>query len=298
VSAHRCGIVTLLGRPNVGKSTLINRLVGQKIAITSRRPQTTRFRVLGIVNRPGVQYIFVDTPGLHTTGGRALNRVMQRTAQGSLEGVDAVFLLITATGWHETDRVALNQVRGLDVPVVLVINKIDQLKTRERVLPVIEDSRQRMEFAAIVPISARTGENVEELLAVVAPMLPESPAGFPADQVTDRSERFMAGELIREQLFRLLGQELPYASAVEITRYDGRSRVVQIDANIWVDRDGQKAIVIGDGGRRIKQIGTVARKAIEELIGRRVHLDLRVKTRSGWTDDVSALHTLGYDHDK
>ena len=293
----RSGFVTLLGRPNVGKSTLINHLVGRKVSITSRKPQTTRHRILGIVNREDSQIVFVDTPGVHGGRGKAINQLINRTARASLEGVDVVVMLIQAQGWHTDDTRVLKLTERSKAPVILAINKVDMLKRKESLLPLIEECRGRHAFADIVPISARDGHNLEALTDVISRRLPVAPACFPPDQVTDRSAQFMAGELVREQLFRRLGEELPYATAVRVERYQEDPDRVQVEAQIWVDRDSQKAIVIGRGGERLKTIGSQARLAMEKSLGRPVVLKLWVKVRSGWADNKAVLNSLGYDEE-
>lgn len=293
-TGHHCGFVTLIGRPNVGKSTLLNRLVGEKLSITSRRPQTTRHRIMGIRTRGNAQFIYVDTPGIHHGKGKILNRVMNRTAQAATEGVDCIIMLISARGWQTNDEKVLQLVSGKSLPVILAINKIDKLKSRERLLPVIDASRKRMDFTDIVPMSATKGDNVEVLENILIKHLPEQPPLFPEDQLTDRSERFIAAERVRQQVFRQLGDEIPYSVAVEIERFQRQDKVLHIDALIWVEKSGQKAIVIGQGGERLKAIGTAARKDMAEFFQCRVQLNLWVKVRQGWSDNERALRSLGY----
>lgn len=290
----RSGLVTIVGRPNVGKSTLLNRLVGEKVSIVSRRPQTTRHRVLGIHTTDAAQIVYVDTPGLHASGGQQLNRYLARLARASVEGVDAVILMITADGWHEDDLPVLALVRPLAVPVALVINKIDRLKDRAVLLPLLEESAQRMAFAEMVPLSARADENIEALERALVRYLPEQPAMYPAAQHTDKSERFQAGELVREQLYALYGQEVPHAAAVETTRYRRGKARLDVEATIWVEKEGQKAILIGTRGERLKQVGVRARGALKRRLGVKVNLRLWVKVRRGWSDDARALQRLGY----
>jgi len=290
----RSGLVTILGRPNVGKSTLLNRLVGEKVSIVSRRPQTTRHRVLGIRTTETAQIVYVDTPGLHPPEGRQLNRYLARLARGSVEGVDAVVLMITADGWRREDELGLDVVRKLTVPVLLVINKIDRLKGRAALLPLIEESARRMAFAEIVPLSARTGDNVEALERVLPKYLPEQPPIYPVTQRTDKSERFQAAEIVREQVYALYGQEVPHATAVEIDRYRRGKGRLDIAATLWVEKEGQKAILIGARGERLKQVGMRARQALERMHGVKVNIELWVKVRKGWSDDVQALRRLGY----
>jgi GTP-binding protein Era len=291
---HRSGLITFIGRPNVGKSTLLNRLVGQKVSITSRRPQTTRHRIMGVSTRPGAQLVYVDTPGLHLGKGKMINRFMNRAATGALQGVDCIAVVISASGWQEADDRVLEAVSRQEQPVVLVINKMDLLKRREDLLPLIEISKGKMTFTEIVPVSAKAGTNMDQLERVLVDLLPVQPALFPEDQLTDRSERFMAAEFVREQVFRSLGQEVPYSVAVEIERFRTEKRVLHINALIWVEKSGQKAILIGKGGDRLKQIGTAARKEMEQFFDRKVNLTLWVKVREGWSDSEKAVRSLGY----
>ncbi len=294
---YRCGMVTLVGRPNVGKSTLLNRLVGTKVSITSPRPQTTRHRLLGIKTDAAAQIIYVDTPGLHPAQGSRLGQHMNRAARGSLEGVDVVLLVITADGWTAADEYPLTLVAGLALPVVLVINKIDLLKDRGRLLPLIEASAARFGFAEIVPVAARRGDNVDTLERALIKYLPAQPPIYPADQLTDRSERFLASELVREQVFRSFGQEVPYAVAVQIEKFQRTKSALHIAATLWVEKEGQKAILIGAGGAQMKTVGTRARLAMQKTFGGKVHLELWVKVRERWSDDERALRTLGYEGD-
>jgi len=293
----RSGFVAVIGRPNVGKSTLVNRLVGQKVSITSRRPQTTRHRILGIRTTAESQLIYVDAPGVHAGGSGTINQYMNRAAAGSVEGVDCVLLVIGISGWTDDDALALALARRQNGPVLLVINKIDQLAERSELLPLILGSREKMTFAEIVPVSARTGDNVAELEAAVGRYMPEHPAHFPTDQVSDRSDRFMASELVREQVFRSLGQEVPYAVAVMIDSFRQESRLIRIEASILVEKEGQKAILIGKDGARLKEIGRRARLEMQKLFGSKVYLGLWVKVREGWSDDARVLRSLGYGDD-
>lgn len=293
MAEQRAGFVTLAGRPNVGKSTLLNAIVGRKISITSSKPQTTRHRILGILSREDCQYIFVDTPGLHPPSGRTINKIITRTARSALVGVDVVVLMITSRGWSDQDRYVLQALKEVSLPLILAINKVDSLKDKTRLLPLIDESSRLATFKEIVPVSATVGTNIEELLKTLAGYLPAGPMYFPEGQDTDRSRDFMISELIREQLFRQLGQELPYETAVRVAGVSGADPV-SIEAQIWVDRDSQKGMVVGKGGQRIKNIGVNARKSIELSIGKRVHLDIVVKVRKGWADNQVDLHSLGY----
>ncbi len=289
----RAGFAALVGRPNVGKSTLLNALCGEKLSIVTPRPQTTRHRVLGIVNRPGVQIAFVDTPGLHRGQRRALNRTMNRTAAAALADADLVVFVVEALRWTEEDAVALERIRRAGKPVVAVVNKVDRVRPRERLLPFIDELAGRADFRDIVPVSALRADNLERLLEVIARHLPESPQLFPADVVTDRDLRFRIAEIIREKLTLELNQEVPYGIAVEVeslTREEGR---VVVAAVIWVDRQGQKPIVIGAGGERLKRVGSAARRELNALTGERFHLTLWVKVREDWADNAQALRALG-----
>lgn len=292
--SYRSGIVTLIGRPNVGKSTLLNRLVGEKISIVSRRPQTTRHRILGIRTTDAGQIVYVDTPGVHAPQGRRLNRYLSRLARTSVEGVDCVVLVISAGGWTAEDESALELVRQLSVPVVLAINKIDRLRDRQVLLPLIEDSMTRMAFAEVVPLSARVGENIDTLERSLLKRLPEQPAIYPVDQLTDKSERFRAQETIREQVYALYGQEIPHATAVEVTRFKPGKGRLDVEAVIWTEREGQKAIMIGKSGERLKQLGMRARKELERRHGVKVNVRIWVKVRKGWSDDARAMQRLGF----
>lgn len=295
---YRSGLVAIIGRPNAGKSTLLNRLVGQKVSITSHRAQTTRHRILGIHTTAAAQVVYVDTPGMHRgESDKPLNRVMNRAARASLAGVDAVVLVIGADGWSERDEPALATARQAECPVILAINKIDRLAERERLLPLIATSRERMAFAEVVPLSATKGDNVEELERVIVRLLPQQPPLYDAEQVTDRSERFLAAEFVREQVFRGFGQEVPYAVAVEITEFRDEPKHIHIDAVIWVEKDGQKAILIGKGGAGLKEIGRRARLEMQRAFGRKVWLGLWVKVREGWSQDAQAVKSLGYGED-
>lgn len=290
---HRCGFVAVVGRPNVGKSTLVNAMVGQKFSITSNRPQTTRHRILGIATGDASQIVFVDTPGIHTGHRRALNRAMNRTASRALIGVDLVLMVVEASGWVRDDDRVLGRVGGEAAPAVLVLNKIDRVRRREAILPVLADMAPRHDFAATVPVCARTGENLERLRDVVEAHLPAGPPVFPQDHYTDRSEAFLAAEIVREKLIRRLGQELPHRLTVEIERFVEVEGRTVINALVLVERDQHKAIVIGRGGARLKEAGSAARRDIARMLGRPVHLEVWVKVREGWSDDERALRGLG-----
>jgi GTP-binding protein Era len=293
----RCGYIALVGRPNVGKSTLLNRILGQKISITSRRPQTTRHRVLGIKSQPAAQLIYVDTPGIHDFSGRAMNRHMNRTASSVLQDVDVVVFLVDGLHWTADDDLVLKKLGQITSPVILAVNKIDLLGNREELLPRLQALSEKYRFLHIIPISAGKGDNVEELEAAIERLLPQAPPLFPEDQVTDRSVRFLAAELVREKLFRKLGKELPYGLTVEIEQFKSDTNITHIHALIWVERKSQKYIVIGKQGRMLKEVGIEARRDIEVLIDGKVNLKLWVKVKEGWADDERALHSLGYTHD-
>lgn len=295
VPGFRSGFVAIIGRPNVGKSTLLNRLIGQKVSITSPRAQTTRHRILGIHSTAQAQIVYVDTPGLHRgESDKQLSRLMNREARVSLEGVDAVVLVMTADGWTERDEPALQAVQQATCPVILAINKVDRMKNRERLLPLLEAMQQRHRFVEIVPLSAQDGDNLPALEKIILNLLPEHPAYFEADQITDRSDRFQAAEFVREQVFRRFGEEVPYAVAVEITEFREEPKHQHIEAVIWVEKEGQKAILIGKGGAGLKEIGRGARLEMQKAFGRKVYLGLWVKVREGWSNDARALKSLGY----
>lgn len=291
----RCGYVAIVGRPNVGKSTLLNHILGQKISITSRRPQTTRHRILGIDTQANCQTVYVDTPGLREGGERAMNHYMNRVAKTALKNVDIVLLVVEGNSWTPRDQYVLNNLTALRAPLILVVNKVDNVAGKTSLLPFLEMLSGKREFARIIPLSALTGDNVAALEAAVRELLPRAVFLYPEDQITDRSERFLAAELIREKLMSALGQELPYAATVEIEQFSLKERVLHIHAIIWVERDGQKAIVIGKGGVRLKEIGRLARLEMETIFERKVFLGLWVKVKEGWSDDARALASLGYE---
>ncbi len=293
-TVHRSGYVAIVGRPNVGKSTLLNRLVGTKVSITSRRPQTTRHRITGIVSEPDAQLVLVDTPGFQTVHGGALNKLMNRVVTNSLEGVDVVLFVVEAGTFGADDRKVL-ALLPQRIPVVLVANKIDRAKDKSRLLPFIARVSTAFDFAEIVPVSAAKGTQVARLLDAVKPYLPEGPALYGEDEVTDRPERFLAAELLREKLFRLLGEELPYAATVVVEKFETEAGLRRIHAAIVVDKQNHKAIVIGKGGMKLKDIATQARLDMEKLFGGKVFLEVWVKVKSGWADSVRALKNLGYE---
>jgi len=301
---HRAGHVAVIGRPNVGKSTLVNALVGADLSIVSNRPQTTRHRLLGIATVPGGQLVLVDTPGIHREGGKrpssALNRVLNRAARGALEGVDAAALVVEAGRWDEEDALAFDTLRESGLPVVLVVNQVDRIADKARLLPYLKQVTEGRDFAAVHPISALRRQGLEPLVGSLLSLLPEQAPLYGEDEITDRSQRFLAGELVREQLMRQLGDELPYATTVEIETFTEEPSpkagvLYRIGAVIWVEREGQKAIVIGKGGARLREIGRRARERMEQLFDAKVFLQTWVRVREGWSDDEAALRAFGYE---
>lgn len=290
-----CGFIAIVGRPNVGKSTLLNKILGQKISITSRKAQTTRHRIVGIHTEGAYQAIYVDTPGLHIEEKRAINRLMNRAASSAIGDVDLIIFVVEGTKWTEDDEMVLNKLRAAKAPVVLAINKIDNVKEKDELLPHITELSQKFGFVEILPISAQRGKNVHILQKIVRDSLREGVHHFPEEYVTDRSQRFMASEIIREKLMRFTGEELPYSVTVEIEQFKVNERgVYEINGLILVEREGQKKMVIGAKGQKIKTIGIEARADMERLFDAQVHLELWVKVKSGWADDERALRSLGY----
>lgn len=290
----RSGYVAIVGRPNVGKSTLLNRLVGEKISIVSRKAQTTRHRIMGILTTMDAQYVFVDTPGFQTRYSNALNRAMNRGVTQTLADVDVVFFVIEAGRFGADDRAVL-RLMPEGVPVILVVNKTDHLSNKAALLPFLAEVSAEHDFAAVVPISAASGKQTDELLKEARKHLPNEELLFPEDELTDKSERFLASEYIREKLFRLLGDELPYAATVEIEKFEQEGKLRRVFAAIVVDRDSHKAIVIGKGGETLKRIASEARQDMERLFDAKVYLEIWVKVKSGWADDERLLKSLGYD---
>ncbi|WP_133000878.1 GTPase Era [Luteimonas arsenica] len=303
-AASRSGAVAVVGRPNVGKSTLVNALVGAKVSIVSNRPQTTRHRLLGIATFPGGQLQLVDTPGIHRgqrsqQSATAMHRAMNRAARGALEGVDAAVLVVEAGRWDEEDTLAYEALREANVPVVLVVNQVDRIREKASLLPYLQQATEGREFAGVHPVSALKRTGLDALVAELLALVPEGEPAFDEDEITDKSQRFLAAELLREQLMRQLGAELPYATTVEIESFSEEvsksGPLLRIGAVVWVERDGQKAIVIGKGGARLREIGTKARMSMERLFGSKVFLETFVRVRAGWSDDEAALRSFGYD---
>lgn len=292
--AQKCGYVAIIGRPNVGKSTLLNHILGQKLSITSRKPQTTRHQLLGIKTIGDVQTIYVDTPGLHQRTTRAMNRYMNRAAASVIRDVDVIVFVTEALKWLPDDEWVLKKLTKVTAPVILVVNKIDQVPNKDLLLPYIKTLTEKMHFAAVIPLSAKQNIYINDLEKIITEMLPPAVHLFPDDQISDRNERFFAAEIIREKLTRGLGQELPYALTVQIEKFALEKGVLHISAVIWVERSGQKRIVIGEKGEKLKEIGTKARLDMEKQFESKVFLQLWVKVKSGWSDNQQLLNQLGY----
>ena len=295
MSEYRCGLVAVIGRPNVGKSTLINAIMGRKVSIVTAKPQTTRHRILAVHTTDTAQIIFVDTPGLHRKAGKAMNRLMNRTAANALADADLVLFVSDATHWTSADDDVLKRLRKVKAPVIAVLNKVDKVRPKEKLLDTIALMSARLDFEEIVPLSALRETNLEELLGLLPPFLPESPPLFPEDMHTDRSKEFHAAEVIREKLTLMLHQELPYGLTVQVERYLDEESGITINAIIWVERDSQKGIVVGKQGSVLKKVGRAARLELKEQLGRNVHLELRVKVKSNWADNEKDLMSLGYE---
>lgn len=294
-TAYKSGYVAIVGRPNVGKSTLLNGILGQKISITSRKPQTTRHNILGIHSCETAQMLFLDTPGQHLNTPRAINRYMNRAASSALADVDVIIFVVDRLKWNDEDEMVLKRVLGSKKPCVIAVNKTDRLSSTELLLPHIQELSQRLPGGEFIPVSALKKNNLDKLLNQVETFLPAGQPFFDEDQVTDRSMRFMAAEIVREKIMRQLGDEVPYAATVEIERYEYNGKITFVNALVLVEREGQKTILIGEKGSRLKQIGMEARKDIENLCGSKVMLEIWVKVKSGWSDDERALRSLGYD---
>ena len=292
-----CGLVAIVGRPNVGKSTLMNNILEQKISITSKKPQTTRHRILGIDTYENEQVVYVDTPGLHKEEKRAINKLMNRAASSALGDVELVLFVVEAMKWYEDDEMVLNKIQRAKKPCVLLINKVDEIKHKEELMPFLQEMSSKHNFEQIIPISAEKGTNIEPIKQTVSEHLPPNPFFFPEDHVTDRSSRFMASEIVREKLMRFMGEELPYSTTVEIEQFKWDEKIWRINALILVERTGQKKMVIGNKGEKLKIIGRDARQDLERLLDAKVYLELWVKVKSGWADDERALRSLGYGED-
>lgn len=289
------GMVAVIGRPNVGKSSLVNALVGRKVSIVAGRPQTTRHRIQGVYNDDGLQIVFIDTPGLHTREHRTLNQFLNRAATSAIEGVDAVLHVVECGAWRADDDLALARVAGTDVPVIAALNKIDHKPQRDELLPEIAALAERHAYAAVVPISATRGENLEGLIAALAEHMPEGPMLFPPGQIQGHDLAFTVSECVREKLTRLLRDELPYALSVGVESLEDKPGLLRAHVVIWVERDAQKKIVVGAGGEAIKRVGTSARRDLEQQLGKKVFLQTYVRVRPNWSDDPAALRALGYD---
>jgi GTP-binding protein Era len=301
VSKKRCGYVAILGRPNVGKSTLLNVLLGQKVSITSRKPQTTRHQLLGIKTTRTAQILYVDTPGIHSVEPKAINRYMNRNAKSVIRDVDVIIFVVDRTEWNTDDQLVAESILKTarpDASIIVVVNKIDLLKSKNDLLPQLQKIQANMadaEGVEIVPLSATTGENIESLQSLVEKSLPMSPYYFPEDQITDRSERFLVSEIIREKLMRQVGDEVPYSVTIQIERFARKGKTIHIDATIFVEREGQKVILIGSDGDKLKRVGIDARLDMEKLLDSKVMLTTWVKVKKGWSNDDRALKSLGYD---
>jgi len=291
---YRSGYVAIIGRPNVGKSTLLNYILGFHLSITSKKPQTTRHRLLGIKTTPTAQAVYIDTPGLHQKYKGAMHRYMNKEAIMTLDDVDVIVFVVDGIRLTDEDDYVIELLNKCQQPIILAINKVDKIKDKERLLPFMAELSKRLDFAHIVPISASKGSNISELEQHIESSLHLSPAYFPEEQITDKSERFLASELIREKIMRLLGQELPYAVAVEVEAFEEEAAIIKISAIIWVERANQKIIIIGNKGQQLKEIGKQARLSMQGLYNKKVFLKLWVKVKDGWSDDDKALKSLGY----
>ena len=290
----RAGYVAIVGRPNVGKSTLMNALIEQKVSITSRKPQTTRHHILGIKTLSETQILFVDTPGIHSNQKRAINRYMNRAAQSVIADVDVTVMLVDRHIFTADDEMILERIQKSGCHLIVAINKVDRIRQQQEILPIIAALKERVGNRNIVPISASRKENLDALVRVIESSLPASPFYFPPEEVTDRSEKFLVAELVREKLMRQFGEELPYATTIQLERFEAQAKVIQIDATIFVERMGQRAILIGAGGNKLKRVGIDARRDIEKLLDHQVMLRLWVKVKRGWSEDERALRSLGY----
>jgi len=295
INIEKSGYVAIVGRPNVGKSTLLNHLLGEKVSITSPKPQTTRWQILGIKTLAHTQIIYIDTPGIHHEEKRAMNRYMNRIASAVMHDTDVVVFIVDATKWTEEDDFVLEKLQHSELPIILAINKIDLLKDKSMLLPLIEKLKDKLNFANIIPISAARGENVDLLENEIIKFIPAGAQLYPEDQLTDKSVRFQVAEIIREKIIKETEEELPYTTTVEIEQFKQGDKLTEISAIIWVERQGQKVIIIGKGGARLKKIGTQARREIEKIVDNKVYLRLWIKVKEHWTDDDKALRSLGYE---
>tara|TARA_Y100001956_G_C4122996_1_gene188543 strand:- start:958 stop:1845 length:888 start_codon:yes stop_codon:yes gene_type:complete len=291
-----CGYVALVGRPNVGKSTLLNALLRQKLSITSRKPQTTRQTILGINTTEQTQFIYVDTPGIHSQKTKKINQLMNKAAVHALKDVDVIVLVVEGTIWREEDERILDAIKRIDLACVLVINKIDKMTDKRDLFAHVKAIEAKHNFVAILPLSAKTGHQLERLEQVIEPLLPDAPHLFDADQLTNRSTKFLCAELVREKIFRLSGQEIPYATSVEIESFVEEPNLIRIHALIWLDKPGHKRIIIGDKGQKLKEIATSARLDMEKLLDKKVFLQCWCKVKTGWSDDERMLKQLGYEY--
>jgi len=292
---YRCGFVAVVGRPNVGKSTLINTILGNKVSIVTPKPQTTRHRILGVDSHPGYQSIYVDTPGIHRQANKAMNRLMNRTAANALIDADLIFFVTEANRWTDEDQDVLDRIANTSAPVIALLNKIDKVHPKEALLQALADMSARRKFEEVMPISALKRDNIDNLVALVPGYLPESEPLFPEEMITDRSENFQAAEVVREKLTLALRQEIPYGLTVQIERYERDEKGFVINAIIWVERDSQKGIVVGKGGSLLKKVGRAARLDLKERLGEPVHLELWVKVKDNWADNEADLMRLGYE---
>ncbi len=290
----KCGYVAIIGRPNVGKSTLLNNILGMKLSITSRKPQTTRHQILGVKTTNNTQIIYVDTPGIHNRRGTAINKYMNRAATSVLNDVDVILFVVQVKKWTEEDQAIIEKLTSVTCPVLLVVNKMDKLSNKKELLPLISELSSHYNFSEIIPVSALNGTNTDVLEQKISVLIPDNEHFYPDDQVTDRSTRFLAAEIVREKLIRELGQELPYTTTVDIDKYIEDEDIVRIHATIYVESTGQKAIIIGKKGAKLKSIGTAARLDISKMVGTKVYLNLWIKVREGWSNDERALRGLGY----
>ncbi|GMR07121.1 MAG: GTPase Era [Gammaproteobacteria bacterium] len=294
--ASRCGYIAIVGRPNVGKSTLLNRILGQKLSITSSKRQTTRHQILGIKTENNVQSIYVDTPGMHHGSKRAMNRYMNKAATAVLYDVDVIVLVVEGLRWDDEDDYALGKVATLDKPVILAVNKVDLIREKESLLPHLDKLAGKADFNEVIPLSSKTGINTDVLEQKIAGLLPKGEYQYQEGQITDRSERFFAAEIIREKLMRRLGQEIPYALTVEIEKFEIKGGTTHINAVVWVEKGSQKKIVIGKSGEGMKEVGRQARLDMQKMFDCKVYLEIWVKVREGWSDDVRALKSFGYEN--